>query len=182
MKSYQAFFCHRLFIFVRLLLVCTNVNALDNSSFLQHQFHVDTNIELAKFYDREIIQFEFVKQNWDLEFDGPNYKFKSISDQLQLQTNITETDSVDSFALTLVENQSQCYDNSGTETKTKDFSHIWLEGEQIEVGETFIHQTLEQHNEQGKYRNLEVELSFDPVHYGDNSCSGYIQMSVELEI
>jgi len=182
MKSHLAFFCHPLIVFVRLLFVCTNVNALDGSSFLQHQFRVDTHIELAKFFDREIIEFEFVKKNWELEFDGPNYKFKTISDQLQLQTNITETDTVDSFALTLVENQSQCFDKSGIETTTKDFSHVWLSGKQILVGETFINQGLDEHNDQGKYSTLDVDLSFDPVHYGDDSCSGYIQMSVELEI
>lgn len=182
MKSHQAFFCHPLFIFVRLLFVCTNVNALDGSSFLQHQFRVDTHIELAKFYDKEIIEFEFVKKNWELEFDAPNYKFKTISDVLQLQTNITKTDSVDSFALTLVENQSQCYDKSGIETTSKDFSHVWLSGKQIEVGDTFINQALDAINEQGKYSDLDVDLSFDPLQYGDDNCSGFIQMSVELEI
>ncbi|NQZ94635.1 MAG: hypothetical protein HRT97_20185 [Moritella sp.] len=182
MKSYLAIFCHPLFIFMSLLFVCMNVNALGDSSSLQHQFRVDTHIELAKFYDREIIEFEFVKNNWQLEFDAKNYQFKPISDVLQLQTNITQTDPIDSFALTLVEKKSQCYDSAGLATTSKDFSHVWLAGKEMFKGDTFINESLDELNTQGKYRTLDVDLSFDPVHYGDDNCSGAIQFSVELEI
>lgn len=182
MKRFQAVCLHPLFIFTRLLLVSVNVNALDNASLLQQQFRVDTHIELAQFFERNIIKFEFVKKNWDLEFDAKNYKFITISDQLKLATSISESDPVDSFALTLVENNSQCYDSSGKQTQTKDFSTIWVDGKQILIGDTFINEDLDELNVQGKYRRLDVELSFEPLSYGDDSCSGSVQMSVELEI
>ena len=182
MKSHLAVFCHPMFIFLRLLLVCMNVNALDGSSSLQHQFRVDTSIELAKFSDREIIEFTFVKGEWELEFDSVNYTFKTISDVLQLQTNIVETDPVDSFVLTLVDKQSQCFDNKGIETLTKDFSNILVDGKAMFIGDTFINEKLDELNEKGKYRTLDIDLSFDALNYGDDSCSGFVQMSVELEI
>jgi len=159
-----------------------NVNALDGASSLQHQFRVDTNIELAKFADREIIKFEFVKQNLDLEFDATNYKFKMISDVLQLQTNIVETDLVDSFALTLVENQSQCYDKAGLATKSKNIATVWVEGKEAAIGDSFINESLDELNTEGRYRDLDVDLSFSPLQYGDDNCSGAIKFSVELEI
>ncbi|PKG40498.1 hypothetical protein [Psychromonas sp. Urea-02u-13] len=182
MKRSQALFLHPLLIFTRLLLVSTNVHALADASSLQQQFRVDTNIELAQFFDRNIIKFEFVKQNWELEFDAANYQFKTISDQLQLATSISESDPVDSFALTLVENQSQCYDSTGAETATKDFSTVWVDGKQMLMGDTFINEDLDELDMQGKTRSLDVDLSFDPLNYGDDNCSGSIQMSVELEI
>jgi len=179
MKRYQAIFLHPLFIFTRLLLVSVNAHA--DASLLQ-QFRVDTHIELAQFFERNIIKFEFVKQNWELEFDGANYKFRTISDQLQLATSISESDPVDSFALTLVGNSSQCYDSSGKETKTKGFSNIWVDGKQMLIGDTFIHEDLDELDVQGKYRSLDVELSFEQLTYVDDTCSGSVQMSVELEI
>ena len=182
MKNYRALLCHRLFIFVRLLLVSVNANALADSSSLQHQFRVDTTIELAKFHDREIIEFKFVKGEWELDFDSINYTFQTISDVLQLQTNIVETDPVDSFVLTLVDKQSQCFDNKGIETLTKDFSNLLLDGKKMNIGDTFINEKLDELNEKGKYRTLDVDLSFEALNYGDDSCSGFVQMSVELEI
>lgn len=171
-------------VFFALLLCAANdALALDSSaSGNQREFHVDTQIELDKFYDREIIKFEFVKKNWQLEFDGRNYKFNDISDVLQLETSIGKSDPLNSYSLNLIENSSACYDVNGVATDSKDLVSVSVDGEPINKGEGLESLEFDGVNRAGKYSNFDVELKFAPVNVKDDYCEGMIKMSIELAI
>ena len=157
--------------------------ALDISSpDKQHEFSVDTHIELDKFYDRDIIKFEFVKKNWELEFDGRNYKFNDISDLLQLETSIGKSDPLNSYSLNLIENKSLCFDVKGAPTDSQDLVTVIVDGAEIKIGEGLNNLEFDGVSRVGKYSNFDVELKFKPVSLKDDYCKGIIKMSIELDI
>ncbi|MBW8182327.1 hypothetical protein [Shewanella nanhaiensis] len=166
-----------------LMLAANSASALDiSSSDTQHEFSVDTQIELDKFYDREIIKFEFVKKNWELEFDTRNYKFNDISDVLQLETTIGKSDPLNAYSLNLVENESVCYDLKGAPTQSQDLVTVYVDGKEITVGEGLTNLEFDGVDRVGKYSNFDVELKFEPVSLSDDYCKGIIKMSIEIEI
>ncbi|GIU17649.1 hypothetical protein [Shewanella sp. MBTL60-007] len=166
-----------------LLFAASDALALDMSaSGDQREFHVDTQIELDKFYDREIIKFEFVKKNWELQFDGRNFKFNDISDVLQLETSIGKSDPLNTYSLNLLENSSACYDVNGVQTDSKNLVSVTVDGEPINQGEALDSLEFDGVNRVGKYSHFDVELKFAPVSLKDDYCEGMIKMSIELAI
>ena len=173
----------KVIFFVSLWFAAHDVSALDlSSSDKQHEFSVDTKIELDKFYDRDIIKFEFVKKNWELEFDGRNYKFNDISDVLQLETTIGKSDPLNSYSLYLIDNESLCYDVNGAPTDSQDLVTVKVDGAEIKIGEGLSNLEFDGVGRVGKYSNFDVELNFKPVSLMDDYCKGIIKMSIELDI
>ncbi|BAJ02985.1 hypothetical protein [Shewanella violacea] len=175
---------HSNVIFIASLLFAANdASALDiSSSNKQQEFNVDTKIELDKFYDREIIKFEFVKKNWLLDFDANNYKFNDISDVLLLGTSIAKSDPLNSYSLNLIENESACYDVKGAATETQDLVTVIVDGEEIKVGEGLSELGFDGVGRVGKYSKFDVDLKFEAVTFKDDYCKGIIKMSIALDI
>ncbi|AYO07813.1 MULTISPECIES: hypothetical protein [Vibrio harveyi group] len=77
-------------------------------------FSVDTSFDQDAFYDREILEFSFVKGEWELEFDMASRSFRPITDLLQIVTNLPASDiGSESYHLTMAINQSSCRTGGG---------------------------------------------------------------------
>ncbi|WP_050498062.1 hypothetical protein [Vibrio parahaemolyticus] len=153
-------------------------------------FSVDTSFVQDAFYDREILEFSFVKGEWELEFDMASRSFRPITDLLQIVTNLPASD-IDSetYHLTMAINQSSCRTGGG-ELGSKDFASVFVnvDGTLEEVSEAGVDigggaLSFQEAGRTGLYAEHEVTLKFAPVELGvDTRCVGVVRMQMELGI
>ncbi len=153
-------------------------------------FSVDTSFEQDAFYDRKILEFSFVKGEWELKFDMASRSFRPITDLLQIATNLPASD-IDSetYHLTMAINQSSCRTGGG-ELGSKDFTSVFVnvDGTLEEVSEAGVDigggaLSFQKAGRTGLYAEHEVTLKFAPVELGvDTRCVGVVRMQMELGI
>ncbi|TBT60591.1 hypothetical protein D5E77_24235 [Vibrio parahaemolyticus] len=153
-------------------------------------FSVDTSFDQDAFYDREILEFSFVKGEWELEFDMASRSFRPITDLLQIVTNLPASDiGSESYHLTMAINQSSCRTGGGG-LGSKDFASVFVnvDGTLEEVSDAGVDigggaLSFQEAGRTGLYAEHEVTLKFAPVELGvDTRCVGVVRMQMELGI
>ncbi len=153
-------------------------------------FSVGTSFVQDAFYDREILEFSFVKGKWELEFDIASRSFRPITDLLQIVTNLPASDiGSETYHLTMAINQSSCITGGG-KLGSKDFTSVFVnvDGTLEEVSKTGVdigggELSFQEAGRTGLYAEHEVTLKFDPVELGvDTRCVGVVRMQVEMGI
>ncbi len=170
----------------------SSVRAVDiiAPSSIYETLNVDTTFDKEAFYDREILDFSFVKGKWELEFDRTTNAFKSITDLLRISTNLPAGDiSSESYRLTMVKNSSFCLKKGGG-IGSKNFTSVFVEVDGVEqpISELGVDigggaLNFEQATVMGLTADHEVTVEFEPIDVGvDKKCYGVVGMHVELDI
>ncbi|MCD1416915.1 hypothetical protein IOC51_23100 [Vibrio parahaemolyticus] len=150
---------------------------------------VDTQFDKEAFYNRKIIDFSFVKGNWnELDFDRSSHAFKSVTDVLRLHTNLPKSDiSSETYQLSMVRNWSVCSTRDGG-VGSRDIVtvSIMVAGASEEITSTGTAigggpLLFEQSDRTGLYAEHPVTLTFAPIDDSvDSRCVGTVKMKVEL--
>ncbi|MGF1873322.1 hypothetical protein [Photobacterium indicum] len=149
--------------------------------------NVDTVFDKTRFYDKQILEFSFVKGDWVLDdFDFTKHAFAPITDVLQLKTNVPKADiSAETYTLSMVKNSSQCLTYGGG-VGSANFVTVSVDGKKVTGIGTSIDGggfTFQGADRTGLYANHKVTLTFDKIVMGvDRVCKGTVGMTVELDI
>ena len=156
----------------------------------QQTFRVDTSFNKNAFYDKEIIDFSFVKGRWSLEFDFSSQSFKPITDLLRITTNLPSSD-IDSerYHLSMTRNDSACMTGAGGKG-SQDIASVFVNVNEnleevtelgVDIGGGAL--AFQSVGQTGLYAEHEVTLEFAPIVLGsDSKCVGVVKMNVELDI
>ncbi|HIF9201257.1 TPA: hypothetical protein ACX6QC_002689 [Photobacterium damselae] len=171
-------------------MVAINVRAvgLIPATSIYRNLNVDTSFDKKSFFQKEILDFKFIKGDWDVIFNIKTKTFEPITDKMILQTNISKSEmATEIYQLTLSENESKCTTRDGNDGSS-DFVNVQLDGKLIPssdigrpIGSGFSFQNAAG---SGLSSEHDVKIIFNgPFNLGvDRLCSGYIRFDVSLAI
>lgn len=155
---------------------------------IYRNLNVDTSFDKEAFYQKEILEFKFIRGDWETKFNSKIKTFDPITDKLILQTNISKSEiATEIYQLTLSANESKCTTRDGS-LGSSDFVDVQLDGKLVPsselgkpIGTGFSFQNAAG---SGLGSEHDVKVIFGgPLNVGvDQLCSGYIRFDVALEV